>query len=136
MEPSSESPAYSAGVSRRIGIPVVVEGSTGGRLPPGIEIALYRIAQEALNNVTKHARASRVVLQLDRQAQSIGCVICDNGVGFEVSVVLSRRGERGLGLMGISERLSTLGGKMEIISSPGKGTFPPGGERLFTPPGA
>jgi signal transduction histidine kinase len=111
-----------AGVSKRTGVPITVEGSTAERLLPGIEIAVYRIAQEALNNVTKHAHATRVVMQLERGAQTLHCNICDDGVGFDVRATLARRGERGLGLMGITERLNALGGKMAIISSPGNGT--------------
>jgi len=110
------------GVSTRTGLPIALEGSTEGRLPPLIETALYRIVQEALTNVTKHARATRVMVRLRREASRIRCVIQDDGIGFDAPTVLARRGERGLGLIGIQERLFPLGGSLEITSSPGRGT--------------
>lgn len=87
------------GVSRRMGLPITMEGSTEGRLPPLIETALYRIVQEALTNVTKHAQATRVTVRLQREVRKICCSIRDDGIGFDVPAVLARRGERGLGLI-------------------------------------
>jgi len=110
------------GVSARLGIPIMLEGSREGRLPPLIETALYRIVQEALTNVTKHAQATRCKIQLQREARRIRCVIQDNGVGFDVPTVLAQRGERGLGLIGIRERLDALGGTLQLTSAPGQGT--------------
>ena len=129
------------GVSRRTGLPVSVEGATEGRLPPAVETALYRCVQEALTNVGKHAQASRVTVELQREPKRIRCSVRDNGVGFHVPAVLagpgqtdlfgrgSRRGERGLGLIGIRERLGAIGGTLEITSTPGRGT-----ELLITVP--
>lgn len=115
------------GVSKRTGILISLEGSTGGRLPPLIETALYRSVQEALTNAAKHAQprdaqAIHVGVQLQREARVICCCIKDDGVGFDVPVVLAQRGERGLGLIGIRERLSPLGGTFRITSTPGQGT--------------
>lgn len=110
------------GVSARTGLPITLEGSTEGRLPPLMETTLYRIVQEALANVTRHAQATRVTVRLQREAQRIHCLIQDNGIGFDVPTVLARRGERGLGLIGIQERLVPLGGSLEITSAPGRGT--------------
>ncbi len=110
------------GVSTRTGTPVTVEGSTGGRLSPVIETAIYRIVQEALANATKHAQPTSIRIQLTREADTIRCAVRDDGVGFDVAAVFARRGKPGLGLLGIRERLYALGGKLSIKSAPGWGT--------------
>ncbi len=110
------------GTSKRTGLRIAVEGSTGGRLPPAIETALYRSVQEALNNVTKHAHATRARVELQREPGAIRCVVRDDGVGFDVPDVQARRGDRGLGLLGIRERLHAVGGRLQITSAPGQGT--------------
>ncbi len=110
------------GVSKRAKLPVTVGGTTIGRLPAAIETALYRIVQEALNNATRHAQASRTTIRLEQNGQLIRCLISDDGIGFDVPVVLSRKGDKGLGLIGIRERLNAIGGAYRIISAPGQGT--------------
>jgi PAS domain S-box-containing protein len=110
------------GVSKRTGLRITVEGSTEGRLSPPTETAVYRIVQEALSNVAKHAQATRVSVRLRREGNGIRCSVTDDGIGFDVPGVLARRGERGLGLIGIQERLQTLGGALEIRSASGRGT--------------
>jgi len=109
------------GVSRRSGITVVVTGDSGGRLAPAVETALYRVTQEALTNVTRHSRARRATVTVERLASEIVCRIHDDGRGFDPSAVVAATA-RGLGLEGIRERVSTLGGQLEITSSPGTGT--------------
>jgi PAS domain S-box-containing protein len=109
-------------MSKRTGLAIVVEGARGDRLPPVIETALYRIVQESLTNVSKHARATRVTIAVEHAAKRVGCSIRDDGIGFDVPAVLAHRGERGLGLIGIQERLDALGGSLSIISAPGRGT--------------
>ncbi|MBI4609184.1 MAG: PAS domain S-box protein [Candidatus Rokubacteria bacterium] len=109
-------------VAKRSGLRIGVEGSTGGRLPPLMETALYRSVQEALANVARHAQATRVRVHLRREARAIRCSVRDDGVGFDVGTVLARRGDRGLGLVGIRERAGALGGTLEVISAPGRGT--------------
>ena len=110
------------GISARTRVPISVEGSPEKRLPHVIETALYRIVQEALTNVTKHAQATRVTVCLQREDQMVRCSIRDNGIGFDSAVVLAPRIERGLGFVGIQERLNSLGGKLQIVSFPGRGT--------------
>jgi signal transduction histidine kinase len=112
----------SEGFSRRAKVKVSVEGLAGERFPPNVENAVYRIVQEALNNVARHARASRVSVQVLRDVALLRCVVRDDGVGFDVSATMGRRGVRGLGLAGIRERLNPLGGSLQISSAPGKGT--------------
>jgi signal transduction histidine kinase len=110
------------GVSTRSGLHITVEGGAEPRLPPAIEIALYRITQEALANVFKHARAKHVHIQIRRANQCIECSIRDDGIGFDAAAVQARKGDRGLGLLGIRERLNTLGGSLSITSNQGCGT--------------
>ena len=110
------------GASKRFGLSIQVDASLDGRLMPAVETALYRIVQEALNNVAKHSQARNVWIQLDERAKKIVCSIRDNGVGFYAQVRLKEPGKKGLGLIGIQERLSALGGTLQIESEPGRGT--------------
>lgn len=111
------------GVSGRAKIPVTVEGSTRGRLSPAVETALYRVAQEALTNATKHASPTHLWIRLEHEERLIRCVVQDDGVGFDVGAVLGgKNGERGLGLIGMKDRVGAVGGRLEIISGPGNGT--------------
>lgn len=91
------------------------------RLPPEIELVLYRVAQEALTNVAKHAQASRLAVELERLGSSVRLTIEDDGSGFDVERSMSSK-ERGLGLFGMQERLALVGGRFQIESHPGKGT--------------
>jgi two-component system sensor histidine kinase UhpB len=110
------------GVARRARVRVVVRGSTGGRLPPDVETALYRVVQEALANVGKHARARTAIVEFERTARGVRGHISDDGIGFDVDGVLSRVGPQGLGLMGMRERVVAVGGQFAVRSQPGKGT--------------
>lgn len=110
------------GVSKRSALSVTVKGSITERLRPVIETALYRIVQEALTNVTKHAKATCAAVQVEREGRVVRCSVRDDGVGFDVSAASARRGEQGLGLIGIRERLDALGGTLQIASTPGQGT--------------
>jgi signal transduction histidine kinase len=110
------------GVSARTGLQIALEGSEIGRTLPSIETTLYRIVQEALNNVCRHARAKRVDIRLLRDAKAIHCSIGDDGIGFDVPSVLVKKGERGFGLIGIRERLNPFNGTLQVNSTPGKGT--------------
>jgi two-component system, NarL family, sensor histidine kinase UhpB len=108
-------------VARRTGLVIKVEGLPG-RLPSVVETTLYRVAQEALTNVTRHARATTACLRLEREDRAIRCAIKDDGIGFDVPGILARRGEHGLGLIGIRERVVSLAGTVQIESAPGCGT--------------
>ena len=110
------------GVSKRFGIRITVEGETGGRLPAQVEVALYRITQEALNNITKHAGANYVAVRLQKEDNKIHLTVTDDGSGFDVQSVLGQKGRSGLGLIGIRERVIPLRGECIINSSLGKGT--------------
>jgi signal transduction histidine kinase len=98
-------------------------GLDGKRLSPPIEIALYRIIQEALTNVAKHSEAKKVSVLMEVRGASIVAIVEDDGQGFDVQKVLtSRMSERKLGLYGMRERASLIDGVLTIESSPGMGT--------------
>ena len=87
------------------------------RLPAEIELVLYRVAQEALNNVAKHACATRAHVRLTAGRRDVTLTISDDGSGFDQA---NRAG--GLGLFGIGERLALVGGTVKVDSKRGKGT--------------
>jgi signal transduction histidine kinase len=87
-------------------------------LPPNVEEQLYRLAQEALNNIVKHARASNVKIWVRQDSDHLLLEIVDDGVGFEPS--LERPGH--LGLTTMAQRAARLGGRLEVNSEPGRGT--------------
>lgn len=99
------------------------DGLNGQRLPLEFETALYRVAQEALTNVLRHARASRVSVLLERHPERVSLIVEDNGAGFDAEAVLDSPSTRGkLGLLGMSERVQLLGGTLTIESTFGTGT--------------
>lgn len=92
----------------------------GARLPADIESNLYRIVQEALNNVAKHAHARQVSVIFEHRANDLKVIVEDDGHGFDPNDHHVR--QHGMGLAGIEERASAIGGAVEVESSPGKGT--------------
>jgi signal transduction histidine kinase len=98
---------------------VQVEARLGGeRLPPDVETALYRIVQEALTNVIKHAGADRVSILVTRKPSSVLVVIEDDGRGFDPAATRAA----GLGLLGMNERVELLDGTFQVDAEPGAGT--------------
>jgi signal transduction histidine kinase len=91
------------------------------KLPLEIEIALYRITQESLNNIVRHAKATRVVIKLYKKPEEVCLCIQDNGVGFNPSE-LNSDDQRHYGLIGMRERANVLGGNVHIHSKSGTGT--------------
>jgi signal transduction histidine kinase len=107
------------GFSEQTGIRVEVESVLGEeRLPSEIETALYRIVQESLTNVVKHARAGSVSVFVTRKSGSVIAVIEDDGRGFDAGAGR----DEGLGLVGMEERVALLDGRLQIESSEGSGT--------------
>ena len=107
--------------STRFGIPVHLRMSESyERLMPHIETMIYRLAQEALHNVVKHARADRVDVVLERTSDSLSLIVEDNGVGFEPSQAYTVG--QGFGLIGMRERAALVGADLQIESTPGRGT--------------
>jgi signal transduction histidine kinase len=91
------------------------------RLPPLVQTTMYRILQEALTNVARHARAHMVDVELIRDGTMLELVVRDDGVGFDAGAALNEA--LGLGLHGMSERVALLGGSVEIESRPGHGAM-------------
>jgi signal transduction histidine kinase len=100
------------------GMAVTFGSTLGERLPPEIETALYRIAQEALTNVVKHARARSVSIVLGEKPDAATLVVEDDGGGFDPA----RPRDGGLGLLGMRERMELVGGRLTVESRPGAGT--------------
>ena len=90
------------------------------RLAPLAAATMYRILQETLTNVARHARATKVAVDLERNESGLQLTVQDDGVGFEASRV--PRDGAALGLRGMLERVTLLGGSIQIQSSPGQGT--------------
>jgi signal transduction histidine kinase len=87
-------------------------------LPPEVEIAAFRIVQESLTNVARHARVRHARVRLERSGDTLEVQIADDGTGFHAA----RAAGRGNGLKGMRERMELLGGELEIHSAPGRGT--------------
>jgi len=116
--------AYADGLAGE-GLAVTVSESIGGqRLDSDVEIALFRLAQEALTNVRKHARVREAALRLRREEDRIVVEVEDSGSGFDLAALTDcdRPGER-LGLLGMQERIAQVGGSVEIRSRCGEGTL-------------
>lgn len=91
------------------------------RLPPAAEIALFRIAQEALTNVARHAHATEVTLALESGRDSVVLTIADNGSGFDPEVPVVEP-KASLGLVNMRERAESVGARLRVESAPGQGT--------------
>ncbi|MBN1886649.1 MAG: GAF domain-containing protein [Thermoflexales bacterium] len=110
---------------QRTGLVVDYSGTSLPALPESVTISFYRFLQEALTNVAKHAAASHVEVALSYAADTVSLLVEDNGRGFDTLVrSLSQvPGQlRGIGLLGMQERLELLGGRLEVESEPGQGT--------------
>ncbi len=112
-------------LSRRVPLTIdyqfVCPPSLDERLPSSMEVVLYRVTQEALNNVIKHAEAKRVSVLVYRRPESVVLVVEDDGKGFDVATMTKPKD--GLGLLGMRERAHLLRGELVIESSPGDGTM-------------
>ncbi|MBV9728833.1 MAG: GAF domain-containing sensor histidine kinase [Pseudonocardiales bacterium] len=107
---------------RSIPLPNVQVDTVTTSLPEHAETAVYRIAQEALQNVMKHASAAHVQLRLSVTADAVLLEISDDGVGFDPATTAKRAGPVGYGLPGMQQRAELLGGQLTADSTPGRGT--------------
>jgi signal transduction histidine kinase len=107
-----------AALESRIGLSILLEADLPDRLPLDVEEALYRIAQEALHNVVKHARANQARVRLELKGDQACLSVEDDGEGFDDSSA----DEGQLGLTGMRARAVRLGGTVTIRSTPGAGT--------------
>ncbi|MEW5718122.1 MAG: sensor histidine kinase [Chloroflexota bacterium] len=112
---------YTENLARQTGLVVQLSGwdALTERLPATMEVAIFRIVQEALDNVREHARASRVQVNLERAADQIVATISDNGQGFDNS--RGAAAGRRLGLIAMRDRAELLNGNLQIFTEPGKG---------------
>jgi two-component system, NarL family, sensor histidine kinase UhpB len=111
-------------VAETAAMPVEVRTEGVGRLEsPEAELALYRIIQEAITNALRHSRARRIGVSVERKHDAVMATVTDDGVGFDAEAILrAPTGEHGLGLFGMRERAEYVGGRVAIVSTPGKGT--------------
>jgi signal transduction histidine kinase len=105
-----------------VAITVDVEGVSGQRLAENVETAVFRIIQESLNNVVKHARAHRAAIRIDRDGGYVLLSVSDDGCGIDPEVMRGRAAPGCLGLIGLRERAALLGGELAIESAPAQGT--------------
>jgi two-component system sensor histidine kinase UhpB len=97
--------------------------SLTGALSPELAIACFRVVQEALTNVVRHAAARHVWIELSRSESTLELVVRDDGVGFDVVTTREQTaGRRGLGLLGMAERVQLLGGTLQVASERSRGT--------------
>ncbi len=111
--------------SGRTGIPVEVNiDSALGRFPEAVELSLFRIVQEGLNNVWRHAHASKVLITVQHTApRTLSVLVQDNGIGLDENIDLSSLSDSGhFGLVGISERVALLGGRFRLQQTPSGGS--------------
>jgi signal transduction histidine kinase len=99
------------------------ERGAARRLLPQTETALFRVVQEAINNIAKHSGARNVHLSFDCYDGVVQIDVADDGIGFDLNeVARATDRQRGLGLVGMQERVGLLGGKTSLVSDPGHGT--------------
>lgn len=114
---------YSQNYSQRTGIPTQVSGTEPQpRLPKQVEIVLFRIVQEALNNIAKHAQARQVKIAIQDSLQAVRLQVVDDGVGFNQAEVFSTPAKAHWGLLNMQERAQSVNGSLSIDSALGKGT--------------
>jgi signal transduction histidine kinase len=114
---------YASEFTRRTGIEATVDGDERMARPPqASEIALFRIAQEALNNVAKHAHAARVHVTLEQLGTELTMSVSDDGVGVDAGPAPVSRRRPGLGMVTMRERTQAVGGRFEVGAAPGRGT--------------
>lgn len=114
--------SHARSLAETTGLDVEVEAeSVDSLLEPDAELALYRIIQEALSNVVRHAEATRANVRIQRRADRVTATVVDDGKGFSVPEVTADR-QRGLGLFGMQERAALLSGRVRVRSAPGAGT--------------
>jgi len=95
------------------------------RFPEPVEVALFRVGQEAMSNIGRHAEATHAWISLERQKDWATLTVRDDGIGFNPAAVMRQAGStrnQGLGLEGMQERIGLLGGKVDLLSVPGEGT--------------
>ena len=109
------------GAAERTGVSISVHAPIN-RLPSAMETALYRIIQEAVTNAIRHAGARTMEIRVWQEDTIVHAAVRDDGRGFDAEATMARRGDRGLGLIGMRGRVDALGGRFILRSTPGQGT--------------
>jgi signal transduction histidine kinase len=120
LVPALQAYAEKYSQSWSVGVTINVEG-LNRRLPADVELVLYRVVQEALTNIAKHAFANSAMVSLSRRHNEVTLTVEDNGVGFDLNKGPRTNGS-GLGLFGMRERLALIGGDVQVESARGTGT--------------
>jgi signal transduction histidine kinase len=111
------------GVERRTGVSVFLESSSNRRVALAVELAGYRVVQEAINNALKHGgEPLNIDIRVEIDDDCLHCVVCDDGCGFDAAAALTSSSGSHLGIVGMQERAAMLGGDCQIHSSRGSGT--------------
>jgi len=110
------------GGAQRPGGDFLTSGIDDHRLPAVVETTLYRIVQEAMNNVFKHADAKSVSVSIERRGSLLRAIVEDDGLGFDSEAPLGNNGPARLGIAGMRERATIVGGTLTVESSAGGGT--------------
>lgn len=113
---------YTDRFARDTGVVVRFSADAAHRLDPALETACFRVVQEALTNIMRHARARQVWIHLHVGTRGAEVNVRDDGVGFDVAAARERATGVSLGLLGMEERVSSFGGELEVRSAPGEGT--------------
>jgi len=115
--------SFIKGINERTGLPIKLTTFTALReLGVGKRTVFYRVAQEALTNIVRHAEAKKVEIGFKKRRKSVLMEIRDNGKSFDVQHVLLAKGKHHLGVLGMRERVEMVGGTFRIDSKPGQGT--------------
>jgi signal transduction histidine kinase len=117
-EPGELMQSLASAFTGRTMVPVEVDVTGTDRLPPDAQLTLYRIVQEALNNATKHARASKVAITLQYRSDYAQMVVQDDGRGFDLTAIKPEN----MGVRIMRERAESIGGILDVSSQPGQGT--------------
>jgi signal transduction histidine kinase len=110
-------------LASRSGVRIEFDAANAGIIPPGMNVTVFRLVQEAVNNALRHAQATTIRVILRDEAGALALVVADDGVGFDREAVAQRakRGEH-LGLLGMTERVRSAGGTLVLDSRPGSGS--------------
>jgi signal transduction histidine kinase len=109
---------------RRLDIAVTFEPvDIQERLSSDVETVLYRVVQEALTNVVRHAKAQAIDVNLRRDRSTLVLIVADDGIGFDAPAgIMEAHAGQGMGLLGMRERVAAIGGCLQVESTPGRGT--------------
>ncbi|MBE0636261.1 response regulator [Candidatus Bipolaricaulota bacterium] len=114
---------YAEQFAERTGLPITVEGvDLSGHLDANVETALYRVTQEAVTNIVRHAQASKADINVTSDQKAVRIVISDDGIGFDPDHIREPGSAGGWGHIGMRERIELIGGSLSIESARGRGT--------------